>query len=196
MLAPFFGRSPQVGADCFVAPTADIIGDVTMGAQCSIWYQAVLRGDVNWIRLGDRCNVQDGTVVHVTRGSCPTWIGDDVSIGHSAIIHGCTIHDRVLVGMGAVLMDDVEIGEECLIGARALVTQGTRIPPRSLVIGSPARVARPLTPEEVTFVQGFSQRYVAYSRTFIAQMEGRAEGENPYYIRPDDLSRPPERRPR
>lgn len=193
MLAPFYGRVPNLRPDTFVAPSADVIGDVTVGAECSIWYQAVLRGDVNWIRLGNRCNVQDGTVVHVTRGSCPTWIGDDVSIGHSAIIHGCTIHDRVLVGMGAVLMDDVEIGEECLIGARALVTQGTRIPPGSLVLGSPARVARPLTPEELALVRGFSQRYVAYSRSFLAHAEGLVSGENPYYERPDDLSRPPVR---
>ncbi len=194
MLIPFRNRTPDLRADTFVAPSASIIGDVTMGAQCSVWFGAVLRGDVNWIRLGDRCNVQDGSIVHVTNRTSPTWLGDDVTVGHGAIVHGCTIRDRVLVGMGAVVMDDADVGEGSLIGARALVTARTLVPPRSLVIGSPARVVRQLTDDEVTHVASFAAHYVRYSRDFLAETRGETLDGNPYYDRPHSIDVAPVRR--
>lgn len=193
MLLSFRNRTPDLRDDTFVAPSASIIGDVTMGVQCSVWFGAVLRGDVNWIRMGDRCNVQDGSVVHVTNRTSPTWLGDDVTVGHGAIVHGCTIRGRVLVGMGAVVMDDADIGEGSLIGARALVTARTQIPPRSLVIGSPARVARELTDDEVAHVASFAAHYVRYSRDFLAEARGETLDGNPYYDRPARIDEPPAR---
>jgi carbonic anhydrase/acetyltransferase-like protein (isoleucine patch superfamily) len=189
MLLSFRDRTPHVPADAFVAPTSTLVGDVTLGAQCSVWFGAVVRGDVNWIRMGERCNVQDGAIVHVTNRVSPTWLGDDVTVGHGALVHGCTIRDRVLVGMGAVVMDDADIGADSLIGARALVTARTVVPPRSLVMGSPARVVRPLTDEEVARVGRYAEHYVRYSRDYLAG----AAGPNPYYDRPASLDAPPER---
>ncbi len=193
MLLPFRNRTPDLPSDVYLAPSATVIGDVTMGAQCSIWFGAVLRGDVNWIRLGDRCNVQDGAIVHVTNRTSPTWLGDDVTVGHGAIVHGCTVRDRVLVGMGAVVMDDADVGEGSLIGARALVTARTQIPPRSLVLGSPARVVRELTDDEAAYAGSLASSYVRYSRDFMAQARGETMEGNPYYDRPDRVDVPPMR---
>jgi carbonic anhydrase/acetyltransferase-like protein (isoleucine patch superfamily) len=193
MLLPFRSRTPDLADDVFVADSADVIGDVTIGRQGSVWFQSVLRGDVNWIRLGDRCNVQDGAVVHVTNGTSATWLGDDVTVGHCAIVHGCTIRDRVLVGMGAVVMDDADVGEDSLIGARALVTARTQIPPRSLVLGSPARVVRTLTDDEVAYVARLASHYVRYSRDFMAERAGQTPEGAGYYARPDRVDVPPTR---
>ena len=178
MIAPYLGLHPQFDESVFIAENATVIGDVTIGSESSIWYGAVLRGDVHWIHVGARSNVQDGAVVHVTNGTAPTWIGDDVTIGHGAIVHGCTVRSRVLVGMGAVLLDHCDIGEDCLIGARALVTGRTKVPPRSLVVGSPARVVRTLTDEEVEGVRANAAGYVRYSRI---AMECETPPENPFY---------------
>ncbi len=167
MLYPFIGRTPQLDASVWIAPSADVIGDVAFGPECSVWFQAVVRGDVNFIRIGARSNVQDGAVLHVTNRTAPLRIGDEVTIGHGAIVHGCTVQDRVLVGMGAVVMDHAVIGEDSILGARALVTQDVVIPPRSLVLGSPAKVVRTLTDDEVATVRKFSANYVRYSRVML-----------------------------
>ncbi len=178
MTDAFLGIAPQFDETVFIAHNAVVIGDVALGHEASVWFNAVIRGDVNWIHIGARTNVQDGAVVHVTNGTAPTWIGNDVTVGHGAIVHGCTIRGRVLVGMGATLLDHCDIGEDSLIGAGALVTGRTKIPPRSMVLGSPARAVRTLTDEEVEMVRANAAHYVHYSRLYRG-METPAV--NPYY---------------
>src|SRR5205814_3778882 len=129
----------------FIAETATVIGDVAIGARSSVWFGAVIRGDVFHIRIGDETSIQDNTVIHVTHDRYPTQVGNRVTVGHGVILHGCTVRDLVIVGMGAVILDQAEVGERCIVGAGALITPGTRIPAGHLVVGAPARVKRPLT---------------------------------------------------
>jgi gamma-carbonic anhydrase len=156
------GRSPVISPSTFIDDSAQVIGDVVIGAESSVWMQAVIRGDVNYIRIGDRSNVQDGTIVHVQHDTHPTVIGHDVTIGHGAVVHGCTIADRVLVGMGAIILNGAVIGEDCIVAAGALVTERVVIPPRSMVMGSPGKVRRPLTEAEIAMIVDFSGNYVRY----------------------------------
>lgn len=156
---PYEGRYPEIGQDCYIAPTATLIGDVTLHDGASVWFGAVLRGDVSPIVIGARTNIQDGTIVHGEDG-CPTIIGEDVTVGHNAIIHAATVKDRVLVGMGAVLLSRCTIGEETIVGARALITEEVEIPGGSLVLGMPGKVVRRLTEEERTRILDAAQRYV------------------------------------
>ncbi len=160
MLHAFNGIVPTIDRTTFLAPSADVIGDVVLGARSSVWFNATIRGDVNWIRIGEETNVQDNAVVHVTGGSGPTTIGDRVTIGHSAIVHGCTVEDRVLIGMGAIILDQAVIGTGSIVGAGALVTGRTVVPAGSLVLGSPARVVRPLTDEERASIDVFADKYL------------------------------------
>jgi len=148
VLRSFRDVLPRVHPTAFIDESAQVIGDVEIGEESSVWMGVVVRGDVNRIRIGRRTNVQDGTIVHVMIRTHPTTIGDNVTIGHGAIVHGCTIGNRTLVGMGAIVLDGVEVGDECLIGAGALLTPGTRIAAGQLVVGSPAKAVRPLTAEE------------------------------------------------
>ena len=148
MIAPFRGIAPRIDPSVFVAASAVVIGDVEIGAGSSLWFHAVVRGDVHRIRIGRGTNIQDHATLHVLTGRAATTVGDDVTVGHGAIVHGCTIGNRTLVGMGAIVLDGVEVGDECLIGAGALLTPGTRIAAGQLVLGSPALAARPLTPDE------------------------------------------------
>ena len=141
------GITPSFGRDPFLAETAVVIGDVVMGDDCSVWYNAVVRGDVNSIRIGHRVNIQDGAVLHCTYQKCGLTIGDDVSIGHNAIVHGCTVEDKVLIGMGAIVMDRAVIGTGSVIAAGAVVTQGTVVPPGSLMAGVPAKRIGPVSRE-------------------------------------------------
>ena len=153
---------PVVHPTAFVDESAQVIGDVQIGAESSVWMNAVLRGDVNSIRIGQRTNVQDGTVIHVMHHTHPTAVGDDVTIGHRAIVHGCTVGNRVLVGMGAILLNGSMIGEDTIVAAGSLVTEDMVVPSRSLVMGSPARVRRLLTDDEVRFVLESAGNYVRY----------------------------------
>ena len=166
MLRPYRGRVPLVHATAFVDASAQVIGDVEIGPESSVWMHAVIRGDVNTIRIGARSNVQDGTVVHVMQGTHPTRIGDDVTIGHAAVVHGCTVGNRVLVGMGAILLNGVTVGDDSIVAAGSLVPERTRIPPRSLVMGSPAAVRRALTDEEVASILDYSANYVRYKEDY------------------------------
>jgi len=166
MLRPYKGLLPKVHPSAFVDDSAQVIGDVEIGEESSVWMTVVIRGDVNIIRIGDRTNIQDGTVVHVQHDTHPTRIGNDVTVGHGAIVHGCTIHDRVLVGMGAIILNGATIGEDCIIAAGALVTEGTTIPPRSLVMGSPGKIKRALTDADVAMIQEFADNYVRYRRDY------------------------------
>lgn len=133
------GISPKMGDNCYVSENATIVGDVVMGHECSVWFQAVIRGDVHSIRMGNQVNVQDGAIIHCTYQKAPTVIGNHVSIGHRAIVHGCTINDHVLIGMGAIVMDGAEIGEGSIIAAGAVVLEGTKVPPGSVYAGVPAK---------------------------------------------------------
>jgi carbonic anhydrase/acetyltransferase-like protein (isoleucine patch superfamily) len=172
MIRSFQGIHPVIDPTAFVAETAVIIGDVVMGPQSSIWYNCVARGDVNFIRIGARSNIQDLSMLHVTHKKhaedpgAPLIIGDDVTIGHSVTLHGCTIANGVFVGMQAMIMDKAVIGEGALIGARALVTEGTIVPPHTLWIGAPAKYKRDLTPDERAWLKRSAGNYVRYAEQF------------------------------
>jgi carbonic anhydrase/acetyltransferase-like protein (isoleucine patch superfamily) len=155
----FLRRAPRLGKNVFIAKTATVIGDVTLGAHSSVWYGAVLRGDINRIAVGHHSNVQDNAVLHnADHFACV--VGNWVTVGHSAVVHACKVGDEVLVGMGAVILDGAVIGKQSIIGAKALVTQGTKIPPGSLVLGAPAKVVRKLTPKERAGLKWWAQKYV------------------------------------
>lgn len=162
MIRPYRGTTPQLPPSVFVDVSAQVIGDVVMGEESSVWMNAVVRGDVHWIRIGRRSNIQDNTVVHVQNGTHPTTIGDEVTIGHAAIVHGCTIGNRVLIGMGAILLNGSTVGDDSIVAAGSLLTEESRFPPRALIMGSPAKVKRPLTDREVAMILEFSDRYVNY----------------------------------
>jgi len=159
MISKFEDKFPVVHPTAFVAENATVIGDVEIGEESSIWFGSVVRGDVNYIRIGERTNIQDNCVIHVSGGTHPTVLGNEITVGHRVLLHGCTVDDRCLIGMGAILMDGVHVGEECLVGAGSLLTPGTIVPPRSLVIGSPARVKRELTSDEIAFLDRSWRNY-------------------------------------
>lgn len=167
MIRPYRGTLPTIHPTAFIDDSAQVIGDTHIGAESSVWMQTVIRGDVNYIRIGDRTNIQDGTIVHVQNETCPTVIGNDVTVGHGAIVHGCTIADRVLVGMGAIILNGAVIGEDCIIAAGSLITEGTVIPPRSMVMGSPGKVRRPLTDRDVAMILEFAGNYVRYRLDYL-----------------------------
>lgn len=174
MILPHHGVWPQIHETAFIAPSADVIGEVEIGAQSSIWFQCVIRGDVHTIRIGNRTNIQDQCVLHVTRKKSNLVIGDEVTVGHRAMLHGCRIGNRVLVGMGAIIMDDAEIGDDCIIAAGALVTKGTKVPAGSLALGSPARVARVLKPEELAYLPESAANYVNDAIAYYGYVHGPA----------------------
>ncbi len=168
MSRAFEGTVPELAEGAWVAPGADVIGNVSLGRDASVWYGCVLRGDVMPIEIGARTNIQDVCVVHVTSGEASTTIGADVTVGHRAILHGCTVEDHCLIGMGAILLDDVVIGEYSLVGAGALLTPGTVVPPGSLVLGAPAKVVRELTEEERRSIDESAEHYVELARRHAA----------------------------
>ncbi len=167
MLRPFKTITPTVDPTAYVDQSAQVIGDVTIGAESSVWMNVVMRGDVHRIRLGRRSNIQDGTIVHVMRDTHPTTIGDEVTIGHGAIIHGCTIGNRVLIGMGAIVLNGAVIGDDVIVAAGSLVTEGTVIPARSLVMGRPAAVRRPLTDADLASILSYAENYVGYRKDYV-----------------------------
>jgi carbonic anhydrase/acetyltransferase-like protein (isoleucine patch superfamily) len=162
------GVRPTVGRDVFIADSAAVIGDVHLGDGASVWFGAVLRGDYYPIRVGARSNLQDNVVVHITAGHASTIIGDDVTVGHSAVIHGCTIGSRVLVGMGSIVLDGAVVGDDSFIAAGSLVTPRTVIPPRSFVLGRPARAVRPVRPEDTAAIHDGASLYAGYTLDFLA----------------------------
>ena len=168
MIRSFEGNRPAVDPTAFIAETATIVGDVTIGARSSIWFGAVIRGDVYHVRIGAETSIQDNTVVHVTHGEYATIVGDRVTVGHGVTLHGCTVRDLVIVGMGAIILDQAEVGERCIVGAGALVTPGTKFPAGHLAVGAPARVKRPLTEEELEWLGGSAAHYVDLTRRYRA----------------------------
>jgi carbonic anhydrase/acetyltransferase-like protein (isoleucine patch superfamily) len=165
MISVYQGNAPQVEVAAFVAPSSNVIGNVTLGEDASVWFNAVLRADVGPIRIGARSNVQDGCVVHVPWGG-KVVVGDDVTIGHRAVVHGCTIGNRVLVGMGSIIMDHAIVGDDCIIGAGAVVTPGTHVSPRSMVLGVPAKVVRELTDDEVVSLGASAKNYAELAKSY------------------------------
>jgi carbonic anhydrase/acetyltransferase-like protein (isoleucine patch superfamily) len=160
------GMTPEIHSSCFVATSADIIGNVQIGEHSSVWFQCVLRGDILPIQIGSRTNIQDQSILHTTPGGTPTIVGNNVTVGHRVILHGVHVKDRVLIGMGSTLLDGVIVGEDSLIGAGSLVTKGTIIPPQSLVMGSPAKIIRPLKPEEIEMILKSAEGYVKNSARY------------------------------
>jgi carbonic anhydrase/acetyltransferase-like protein (isoleucine patch superfamily) len=168
MIRAHRGRVPRVHSTAYIDDSAQVIGDVEIGQESSVWMCVVIRGDVHRIRIGDRSNVQDGTVIHVMKDTHPTLVGNDVTIGHAAIIHGCTIADRCLIGMGAILLNGVHVGSGSIVAAGTLLVEGMDVPPRSLVMGSPGKVRRTLTEAEAADIQMYADRYVAYRLDYLA----------------------------
>jgi gamma-carbonic anhydrase len=169
MIHPFDGKTPRLDSTAYVHTSVQVIGDVIVGAHSSLWPNVVVRGDVHQVLIGARTNIQDNSTVHVTRNRFATVIGDDVTAGHNAILHGCRIGNLCLIGMGAIVLDGVEVGDECMIGAGALLTPGTRIPPGQLVLGSPAKPIRTLHGDEIAFLRQSARNYVEYAERYRSQ---------------------------
>ena len=169
MIKPYKEKIPQLGIDVYISDTASVIGDVTLGDEVNIWFGAVLRGDMHFIKVGSRSNIQDNSVVHVTTSVSPTRIGENVTVGHGAIIHGCTIEDNCMIGMGAVVMDDAVVGKGSLIGAGALVPPNIKIPPKSLVVGMPGKVVREVGDEEYQMIIDRPQEYIDLAARYLEE---------------------------
>ena len=165
--------SPQIEPTAFIDDSAQVIGDVEVGEESSVWMNAVLRGDVNRIRVGARSNIQDGTIVHGMRDTYQTLIGDEVTVGHGAILHGCVIEDRCLIGMGTIVLNGVQIGTGSIVAAGTLVVEGTMIPAGSLVMGNPGRVRRAVNDDEMVSIRRYAANYVDYQRDFLAAQDTR-----------------------
>jgi carbonic anhydrase/acetyltransferase-like protein (isoleucine patch superfamily) len=167
IILPINGKSPQIPSDCFIAENATIVGEVEMGNQCSVWFNAVIRGDVHYIKIGNKVNIQDGAIIHATYQTSPTTIGNNVSIGHNAIVHGCTIHDDVLIGMGSIVMDDCIIESNSIIAAGAVVTKNTRVEAGSIYAGVPAKKVKDISKELISGeINRIADNYVKYSSWF------------------------------
>lgn len=167
IIKPVNRKHPQIPTDCFIAENATIVGEVTMGNQCSVWFNTVIRGDVHYIKMGNKVNVQDGAVIHATYQKSPTNIGNNVSIGHNAIVHGCTIHDNVLIGMGSIVMDDCVVESNSIIAAGAVVTQNTRVEAGSIYAGVPAKKVKDVSSEMISGeIDRIANNYVKYSSWF------------------------------
>ena len=167
IILPVNGKHPQIPEDCFIAQNATIVGDVVMGNECSVWFNAVVRGDVHYIKMGSRVNVQDGAVIHATYQTSPTQIGNNVSIGHNAIVHGCTIKDNVLIGMGSIVMDDCVVESNSIIAAGAVVTKNTHVESGSIYAGVPAKKVKDISEELIHGeIDRIARNYVKYSSWF------------------------------
>ena len=167
MIKSYLGVLPTITSNAFIEDTAVVVGDVAINSESSVWFNSVIRGDVHYIRIGHRTNIQDLSLLHVTHDTHPLVIGDDVTVGHHVVLHGCTIGNRVLIGMGSIVMDGVVIENDCIIGAGSLVTENTVIPSHSLALGSPARVKRSLMRKELTWIKESANNYVQYARLYM-----------------------------
>lgn len=166
LILPVKNISPSWGSDCFIAENATIVGDVVMGDNCSVWFNAVIRGDVHYIRIGNNTNIQDGAVIHCTYLKAPTNVGDNVSIGHNALVHGCTLHNHVLIGMGAIVMDHAIVEEFVIVAAGAVVLENTNCESGHLYAGIPAKKIKPLTDEQIQMLKRLPNNYIMYSGWF------------------------------
>ncbi|HMN68358.1 MAG TPA: gamma carbonic anhydrase family protein [Bdellovibrionales bacterium] len=171
MILPLLGKTPQIGEGSFIAPSADLIGDVRLGKRCSVWFNVTLRGDVMPIVVGDETNIQDNTVFHGTHKKCGATVGSRVTIGHSVILHGCTIGDKVLIGMGTVIMDQANIPSRSIIGAGSLVTENATFPDGHLILGRPGKAVRPLNEKELAFLDKSADNYLEYMSWYPPEMK-------------------------
>ena len=171
MIRSYHGHMPQIPASAYIDPAAVVIGDVTIGEHSSVWPCVVIRGDVHWIRIGARTNIQDGSILHAMKDEHPLQLGDAVTVGHGVILHGCTIESRVLIGMGAIILNGARIGAASIVAAGTLVSEGTVVPPRSLFMGHPGKLRRALTPEEQAGIDAYAARYVEYAETYKAEKQ-------------------------
>lgn len=178
MISEFLGKSPTIAESAYVVESADLIGDVTIGEESSVWFNVTIRGDVNWIKVGDRSNVQDNVCIHVMNQTGPTLIGDEVTIGHGAVVHGCTVHDRVLIGINATILDQAVIESDVIVAAGTLVPPNKTLKSGYLYMGSPAKAARELSDEEIESIRKYSQNYVKYSRAYTGKDQYET---NPFY---------------
>ena len=169
MIRSYRGRTPKIPLSAYIDSDVVIIGDVTIGEQSSVWPGVVIRGDVNWIRIGARTNIQDGSVLHVMRDTHPLQLGDQVTIGHGVILHGCTIESRVLIGMGSILLNGAKIGAGSIVAAGTLVPEGTVVPPGSLFMGHPGKFRRALTAEDQESIDAYATRYIEYAESYKAE---------------------------
>jgi carbonic anhydrase/acetyltransferase-like protein (isoleucine patch superfamily) len=180
LIRSYRGRWPQIAASAYIDPAAVVIGDVTIGEHASVWPGVVIRGDVHWIRIGARTNIQDGSVLHVMKDEFPLSLADGVTVGHGVILHGCTIDSNVLVGMGAILLNNVRVGSNCIIAAGTLVPEGTVIAPSSLFMGHPGKFRRALTPQDITGIEAYATRYIEYAETYRNEPNaGQSTAERP-----------------
>lgn len=171
-IRPYQGKRPVIAATAYIDPAAVIIGDVVIGDDASLWPLCVVRGDVNYIRIGARTNIQDGSILHVMKDEYPLILGDDITVGHSVTLHGCTVESRCLIGMRATILNGVVVGEGSIIAAGTLLTERTVIPPRSLVVGSPGKIKRTLTAIDQATIDRYAQRYVEYKNIYRSEMAG------------------------
>ncbi len=173
MILTLAGRTPRIAASAYIAPSADIIGSVEVGENSSVWFQCVLRGDIEPIRVGANSNIQDGTIIH-TMIDAPVTVGDWVTVGHRVVLHGCTVENHSLIGMGAVLLNHVRVGEGSIVAAGAVVAENTVIPPRSLYMGVPARLRRKVEDDEMTFIRMHAEHYLLYKEAYLAEAAKKA----------------------
>ena len=169
MIHPFKGVWPRIDPHAYIHGSAQLIGDVEIGAESSVWFNVVIRGDVNRVRIGTRTNIQDQSTIHVTRDRWPTILGDEVTVAHGVILHGCTIGNRCLIGIGAIVLDGAELDEECMIAAGSVVAPRTKIARGQLALGSPAKIARPLRPDEIEHLRESAANYVSYASSYRAE---------------------------
>jgi carbonic anhydrase/acetyltransferase-like protein (isoleucine patch superfamily) len=179
MIQGYAGVEPRIAATAFIAEGAHVIGDVHIGEHSSVWFNCVIRGDCYFIRVGDYSNIQDGTIIHVTTGEHATIIGNRVTVGHAVVLHGCTVKDRALIGIGSIVLDGAVIGEESLVAAGSLVTPGTVIPPRSLVMGAPAKVRRELSADEIARTDENWKHYVEYKDKYLDDLKSKGNSRYP-----------------
>ncbi len=178
MIKEFLGKSPQIHETAYIVESADIIGDVHIGEESSVWFNVTIRGDVNWIKIGDKTNVQDNVCIHVMNQTGPTLIGNEVTIGHGAVVHGCTVNDRVLIGINATILDKAVIESDVIVAAGSLVPPNKTLESGFLYMGSPAKPVRKLSEDEIASIKKYSQNYIKYSRAF----QGKDSYEkNPFY---------------
>jgi carbonic anhydrase/acetyltransferase-like protein (isoleucine patch superfamily) len=181
VIRSYHGRWPQIAASAYIDPAATVIGDVTIGEHASVWPGVVIRGDVHWIRIGARSNIQDGSILHVMKDQFPLIIEEAVTVGHGVILHGCTIESRVLIGMGSILLNNVRVGTSSIIAAGTLLAEGTKVAPGSLFMGHPGKLKRALTPEELEGIDAYAARYVEYAEDY--RKEASASAVDPGQVR-------------